>query len=332
MKKLINILISTRTMAVLLFVYAFAMAYATFVENDFGTPTAKALIYEAKWFEVVMILLILNFIGNINRYRLWRREKWPLLVFHLAFVFIFIGGAITRYISYEGQMHIREGETSNEIISDKNFFKIQIERGGDRLSYAEIPYMMASQEPLIAKIIPHRFKAKYDFHGELIQVEQLEYIQRKKDSLVVSDSGKEYLHLVSTNDNGREDIYLASGEVKSINGFLVSFNKGIEGAVEFKQENGNLFIKTPVEANYMTMATQATGVTKKDEFQPLVLRSLYTIENLKLVVPEPLKKGNLIAYSGDKKRDQNVPDMLKVLVKGPKNRTNHRFVSRKRKS
>ena len=41
----------------------------------------------------------------------------------------------------------------------------------------------------------------------------------------------------------------------------------------------------------MTMATQATGVTKKDEFQPLVLRSLYTIENLKLVVPEPLKKG-----------------------------------------
>ena len=85
--------------------------------------------------------------------------------------------------------------------------------------------MMASQEPLIAKIIPHRFKAKYDFHGELIQVEQLEYIQRKKDILVASDSGKEYLHLVSTNDNGREDIYLGSGEVKSINGFLVSFNK-----------------------------------------------------------------------------------------------------------
>ena len=54
------------------------------------------------------------------------------------------------------------------------------------------------------------------------------------------------------------------------------------------------------------MATQATGVTKKDEFQPLVfLKSLYTIENLKLVV-RTIEKGNLIAYSGDKKRDQNV--------------------------
>ena len=101
MNKLLNFLVSTRTMAVLLLVYAFAMAYATFVENDYGTPTAKALIYEALWFEVVMFLLITNFIGNIGRYRLWKREKWPLLVFHLAFVLIFIGGAITRYISYE---------------------------------------------------------------------------------------------------------------------------------------------------------------------------------------------------------------------------------------
>lgn len=114
-------------MAVLLFVYALAMAVATLVENDYGTTTAKALIYEVWWFEVVMLLLILNFIGNINRYRLWRREKWPVLMFHLAFILLFIGGAITRYISYEGQMNIREGETTNEIVSEKMFFKIQIE-------------------------------------------------------------------------------------------------------------------------------------------------------------------------------------------------------------
>lgn len=93
MKKLINILISTRTMAVLLFVYAFAMAYATFVENDYGTPTAKALIYEAKWFEVVMILLILNFIGNINRYRLWKREKMAVIGVSLGFCLYFYWGS-----------------------------------------------------------------------------------------------------------------------------------------------------------------------------------------------------------------------------------------------
>ena len=322
MNKILNFLVSTKTMAVLLLLYAFAMAYATFMENDYGTPTAKALIYEAKWFELIMLLLIINFIGNIGRYRLWKREKWPLLVFHLAFVLIFIGGAITRYISYEGQMHIREGETSNEIVTDKNFFKIQIENGGDRLSYKEIPYMMSSQEPLLAKLMNHRFEAKYDFHGQLIQVKQLDYIQRKKDSLLIDETGKNYLHLVSTNDSGREDIYLSSGDVKNINGFLISFDRPIEGAVEFKNENGNILIKTPEEANYMTMATQATGVTKKNEYQPLVYRSLYTIKDLKIVVPEMLQKGKLISYSGDKKKDQNVPDMLLVELKGPKSTQN----------
>ena len=134
MKKISEILISTRTMAVLMLVYAFAMAYATFVENDYGTATAKAFIYESKWFEMVMFLLILNFIGNIQRYRLWQKEKWSLLAFHLSFILIFFGGAITRYISYEGIMPIREGETTNEIITDKNFFKIQIEDKGDILN------------------------------------------------------------------------------------------------------------------------------------------------------------------------------------------------------
>lgn len=310
MKKIQDILISTRTMAVLLLVYAFSMAYATFLENDYGTPTAKALIYEAKWFELIMILLILNFMGNIARYRLWRREKLPVLVFHLAFVFIFIGGAITRYISFEGQMVIREGETSNEIVTDKHFFKIQIEDKGDVLNYQDVPYLMS---PL------HKdFNATYDFHGKEVKVKTLDYVQRKKDSLIADPNGAEYLHLVSTAETGRQNIYIKPGETKSINGTLVTFNRAIDGAVEFKKENGQLLIKTPVDANYMTMATQATGTTVKDQFQPLVLRSLYTINELKLVVPEGLRKGKLMAFEGDRKKDQNVPDVMTVELQGPK--------------
>ena len=297
-------------MAVLLLVYAFAMAYATFLENDYGTPTAKALIYEAKWFELIMFLLILNFIGNIGRYRLWKREKWPVLVFHLAFILIFIGGAITRYISFEGTMHIREGETSNEIVTDKNFLKVQIEEKGDVLNYKDIPYLMS---PLHKDL-----EATYDFHGKQVKVVAKEYVQRKKDSLLADPNGAEYLHLVSTGQTGRQNIFIKPGETKSINGTLVTFNRAIEGAVEFKNEGGKLFIKTPVDASYMTMATQATGTTVKNEFQPLALRSLYSINELKLVVPEGLKKGKLMAIEGDRKKDQNVPDMLKVELQGPK--------------
>ena len=310
MKKIQDILISTRTTAVLLLVYAFSMAYATFVENDYGTPTAKALIYEAKWFELVMLLLILNFCGNIARYRLWKREKWPVLVFHLAFILIFIGGAITRYVSFEGQMVIREGETSNEIVTDKHFFKIQIEDKGDVLNYQDVPYLMSP--------LHKNFNATYDFHDKQIKVKTLDYVQRKKDSLIADQNGAEYLHLVSTAETGRQNIYIKPGETKSINGTLVTFNRAIDGAVEFKKENGQILIKTPVDANFMTMATQATGTTVKDQFQPLVLRSLYTINELKLVVPEGLKKGKLMAFEGDRKKDQNVPDAMTIELQGPK--------------
>ena len=299
-------------MAVLLLVYAISMGYATFLENDYGTPTAKALVYEAKWFELVMLLLILNFIGNISRYRLFRREKWPVLVFHLSFILIFIGGAVTRYISFEGIMHIREGDTTNEIITDKNFFKIQIEEKGDILNYQDVPYLMSP--------LHKNFNASYEYHGKQLSVKAIDFIQRKKDSLIVNPTGTEYLHLVSTGQNGRENIYIKPGDSKLVNGTLVSFNRAIEGAVEFTNTNGNLMIKTPVEAEYMVMTTQEKFPTKKDEYEPLMLRSLYSIGELKLVVPEGLMKGELIAYEGDRKKDANVSDNLSVEVQGPKSK------------
>ena len=54
MKKILNILYSTRLTAVLFILYATAMAVATFIENDFGTQTSKALVYSTWWFELSM--------------------------------------------------------------------------------------------------------------------------------------------------------------------------------------------------------------------------------------------------------------------------------------
>ena len=55
--KIFSTLFSMRFMAFLLLLFFVAIGYATFIENDFGTQTAKALIYNAKWFEIVIVLL-----------------------------------------------------------------------------------------------------------------------------------------------------------------------------------------------------------------------------------------------------------------------------------
>ena len=99
MGRIFGFLFSTRFTAVLFFVFASAMGLATFIENDFGTQASKALVYNVWWFELVMLLLAINFIGNIKKYDLLDRKKWSILVLHLSFVIIIMGAGITRYIS-----------------------------------------------------------------------------------------------------------------------------------------------------------------------------------------------------------------------------------------
>ncbi|MDO8455269.1 MAG: cytochrome c biogenesis protein ResB, partial [Sulfurimonas sp.] len=113
MKKLLSFLGSMNTMAVLMLLFAASCGYATFVENDYGTITAKAEIYNALWFEILLGFLTLNLILNIVNYKMYTLKKAPLFIFHMAFIVILIGAAITRYVGFEGSMHIREGESSS---------------------------------------------------------------------------------------------------------------------------------------------------------------------------------------------------------------------------
>ncbi|MGJ8738079.1 cytochrome c biogenesis protein ResB, partial [Zobellia laminariae] len=128
-RKIYKIIASPILALLLLLTFGVSMAVATFVENDFGTATAWKVIYDALWFELVMVGLCISFILNIFKYKLLRKEKWPILLFHLSFVLIIIGAGITRYTSYGGVMRVREGASSNIIISDANYVKAKISDG-----------------------------------------------------------------------------------------------------------------------------------------------------------------------------------------------------------
>ncbi|WP_345235072.1 c-type cytochrome biogenesis protein CcsB [Olivibacter ginsenosidimutans] len=312
MNTLKKILFSTRTMGFLLLLYALAMAVATFVENDYGTPVAKALIYNSWWFEGIMLLLILNFIGNIKRYQLYRRPKWPLLIFHLSFVLLFLGGAITRYISFEGSMHIREGETSNEIVSDASFFKVQISNGEEALAYDDVPAMLTSdQVPFYLKPFKKSYAATYNFMGKHLNLRILNFMARAQDSLVTTSGGSPVLHLVTLENGSRTNKYITSGTVQLVQNMLVSFNKETEGALNFSDQTGALTISSPFDGNYMIMATQTReALTGSSEKQPFHLRSLYTIGNLAFVVPQAPQPGKIIYYEGDKRTHEHDADRL----------------------
>ena len=91
MKKLTDFLFSTRFTGFLILAFAVAMIAGTFLdanEETSPTPYARTLIYHAFWFKAIMVLMVINFVGNIKKYRLLRKEKWSVLLFHIAFILI----------------------------------------------------------------------------------------------------------------------------------------------------------------------------------------------------------------------------------------------------
>ena len=125
-------------MTMLILIFAFSIGYATFIENDFGRTSAKALIYNSWWFELILILLAYNLINNIIRYKLFRFEKIAALLFHLSFIIILIGAGVTRYVSFEGMMHIREGKATNQFISDDTFLQVHINDKKHQLNHDKL--------------------------------------------------------------------------------------------------------------------------------------------------------------------------------------------------
>ncbi|MEO5947842.1 MAG: cytochrome c biogenesis protein ResB, partial [Chitinophagaceae bacterium] len=330
MKRLKKILFTTRTMTVLLLLYGISMAVATFVENDYDTATAKTLIYNATWFEILMLWLIILFAANIKTYSLTKREKWPLLLFHLAFIFMFIGGAITRYISFEGQMPIKEKQTSNEIISDLTYFKLSITDGKKTLSYDKHPYMMSYFNAKETKWpFKRTFKQNYHFGNTIISLKSLDYIPLAKDSVQKTQSGKKMLNIVSIGQEGRLNNYIPEGEFKNINGTIFSFNNPAQGAVQLTEKDHIIMISLPVDGQYVSMKgqqigvvtdtallTQQSGKIKANDYATLNHRALYSINNTNFIIPQSSFNGKIVYYKGDKNNplDKNLLGVIQVAL------------------
>ena len=120
---LLNFFISYKFALLLLFILAAGAGVATFLESIYDTPTAKILVYEALWYEIVMSALALCLLGIIIKAKMWRR--FGSFVLHAAFIVIFIGAALTRYLGTEGIIHVRQGESKNEMVSVKPYLQIR---------------------------------------------------------------------------------------------------------------------------------------------------------------------------------------------------------------
>lgn len=299
-----------KTMALLIAVYAVAMGYATFVENDYGTIASKAVVYNTLWFEVVQVLLALNFIGNIFRFKLMRKEKLPVLLFHFAFLIILVGAMITRYISYEGQMPIREGQSSNLVISDKTYLSLRIDNNEVQRYY--------EKDLLLSPITNNDFSETFGFKGQDIEVSYVDFIPKAKEEITRDGGDKTILHLIVSTGGGREDKYIEKGKLLKLGNELFAFDTEFPGAIEISSFGDVFKVKSPGEIDYMRMDNQESGVYSADSLVDFNKRVLYATKGLSFVLTEVLQNAS-VGFVSDTDKQSNKQDLLVVDIKSGEN-------------
>lgn len=280
-------LASNRLMSVLFFVFPSAMALGTFIESWYSTTTAKIWIYNAWWFEIMMGLFVINFVGNIFKYRLLRKEKWAVLCIHLSFILILVGAFITRYVGYEGVMPIREGESTATFLSEKTFLTVLV----DGQHEGQALRKPIKKELLLSEHVDNSFSLKDNFKDKNFSIEYVDFMENATEGLVLDPDGERYLKIVEASDGNRHDHYIKAGDVVNIHNLLFTLDNPIKGAINIEVNEGEYFISSPFAGSFMRMADQFQGELPSDEKQALQLRSLYSLPNFQFVIPEPVLRG-----------------------------------------
>jgi cytochrome c-type biogenesis protein CcsB len=293
MKNIFKLLYSTRLMAILFILFATAMGVATFIENDFGTQTSKALVYNSWWFEAIMVFFVINFFGNIFRYRLYKKEKWAVLMFHTAFLLIIIGAAVTRYVGYEGIMLIDEGETTNQFLSETTYVNVIVDNSKEQKKLHK-PILLSAWGT-------NTWAFSDDFRNKEYKVDLVDYIPWAEKKLVEDENGVEHLFLVESSSGNRHEHYIKAGTVQNIHNILVGYeSKDNNASINIFKRNDSLKIISRSDGDFQVMATMEKGTLKKDSLQGFKLRSLYKVAGLPFVVPQYPTKGTMKTVSGVK--------------------------------
>ncbi|MCK5850257.1 MAG: cytochrome c biogenesis protein ResB, partial [Kiritimatiellae bacterium] len=205
---------SMKMAVMMLFLFAVVIGASTFIENDYGTQTANALVYKAMWFEVFLAYFIAILIFNIIKYKSYK-GKIPVFLFHFSFIVIAIGALVTRYVGYEGIMAIREGAVKYEMISNVKNLQVQVSHKDKNTTL--------SKELYFSTLGKNNLHETLSVNKKKVDIELVKYLPTVHEKVYPSKEGKKYLEFKISTGNRGEIYYLAKGEKKDFGNFYVGY-------------------------------------------------------------------------------------------------------------
>jgi cytochrome c-type biogenesis protein CcsB len=284
--KYLMFLFSPVLMGLLFLAFAMAMAVATFLENDFGSPVAYSMVYGTKWFELILLLLATNLIGQLIKYKLFKRDKLPTALFHLSFLLLIMGAAITRYFGWEGTMHIREGEEQNECFSADKYIIVSVKNADGTVSSG------FSDKYSLTSVSADEYNKVLKINGNDYNLVLAKIIPNGTDNLKASPAGVPIISLMVTSGMmEREALILKKGERKSAAGISIGFESADSADVNISFDGAAFLMSSRFELGRMSMMTQV--VTPSEQGKPMQLKEMeiISVKGVRIVPQQMLANG-----------------------------------------
>lgn len=263
------------TAVILLFIFGIASGVATFIENDFGTETAWAEVYASWWFAGIQIWLGINVSYNIIRFKLFRKEKIPALVFHISFILILVGAGLTRYFGFEGLLHIREGKMENRILTAEPFVQLKAQKGDKIYS--------ASKQQLMSQLGGNDFTVTLDVGGDEAVMTYKKLVPNATTKVVEDPNGKPMISMMLSEGGQPEEINLGIGDVLEADEAIFVFGDKKPNKVTAKPivhiyiKENKFFFTTTGELGWFKMIENEKGTYAANKEEPFVGKQLYTV-------------------------------------------------------
>ena len=296
--KYFKFLFSTLMMGVLFVLFAVAMAVATFLENDFGSAAAYSMVYNSWWFELILLLLALNLVGQVVIFKLLKREKLTVALFHLSFILMIIGAGITRYFGWEGSIHIRESEEQQQCFSNEKYIGYSVKDNNGTIITSH------SQKYSMTSISADNFKKTIKINGRDYELILAKIIPNASEVIADSPEGEPIISLLVTkNMVTRETLTLKKGDTKTSNGISFGFASPQPADVNISIDSGKFFILSRFKLGEMSMMTHAQTSTIEGKPVELKTMQILTLDDIK-IVPQQMSVAGVIKAVAIKPEEQ----------------------------
>lgn len=277
MKNIIKSIGDLRVSVVLFLLFALFCALATFIESAYGTPTAWAMVYDTFWFEYIQLLLGVNLLCGMFRYKMFGLKKLPLMIFHISFLFILVGSAMTRYAGFEGILAIREHTQNSLIESSKTSLRISTIKDGESCSAVNDRYI--GNLPFA-----NSFKLKLNLGDDQAVLKYKDLILNAHYTYKENNNSAPLLVLMLSQKGSQGvDVKFEKGEVKNIEGINFAFmNDNVKAP--FVKIDENLTLSSSENLHFLSMLDGQNLDLKIGEKANAKERRLYEIKDISFVV------------------------------------------------